>query len=100
MIQVLRIGHTCFALPRSANVAAIIKALQGAVEVRSCYSNDKYEYREVHKKDSRVEVVLVADGKVGRANPDKDDYDQPLDKPVKRPSQIGAPELLLAERTA
>lgn len=95
MIHILKIGHVQFALRKDANVAAILKALTGAVEVRSCYSHDKVKYRQVHEPRGTVEVELVDPKQVGPARTDRDDYDEPI--LGGRPKQIGTPPLLLTE---
>lgn len=87
MIHILKIGHAQFALRKDANVAAILKALTGAVEVRSCYGRDNVKYRQVHEPRGTVEVELVDPKQVGPARTDRDDYDQPI--LGGRPKQIG-----------
>ena len=94
MITILKIGHTSYALSKGANVAAILKALSEAVEVRHCYSAEKpFQYRALHDPDRQgasVEVAMVDPRRVGPPDPGRDDYGEVIEKPMQRGLMLGA----------
>ena len=96
MITVIKIGSYCYALPKGANVAVILKALSGAVRVRHCYSAEKpFQFRALHeptKHGADIEISMVDPRCIGPADPGLDDYGEKIEKPVKRGLMIGAGE--------
>lgn len=87
MTTILRVGFHYFALPASANTAAILKAFSGAVQVRHCYSSERpFEFRALHgsNREAEVQIVMVDSKRVGPPNPDIDDCGQAIEKPASR----------------
>lgn len=87
MITIVHIGYQYYALKKGANVAALLKVLQDAVPVRSCYSSEKpCRYRALHeaKESCRIEIMLVDEREVGPPNPEINDRGEPIEKPLRR----------------